>query len=69
MKHYIATIVRGNQSVRVVSVEGMTGYEFDAAGKESLPLAVDLALLQTREGISEIDRIIQEQQKPGKRTT
>lgn len=66
MKHYVATISRGTQSVLVMSVDGLVGYEFGAVGKESLPLAVDLAVLQTQKGISEIDCIIQEQKVPSR---
>jgi len=59
MKHHIATITKGGQRVQVKSVEGLAGYEFDAEGEESLPLAVELAILQTRGGIGEIDMLLQ----------
>lgn len=59
MKRHIATITEGNRSVQVMSVEGLIGYEFDAVGVESLDLAVELALLQTRKGIGMIDRMMQ----------
>ena len=57
-KRYIATITRGNQSVQVKSVEGLIGYEFSAEGKESLPLAAELAVLQTQKGIGAIDALM-----------
>lgn len=62
MRRYVTTITKGTQSVLVVDVEGLTGYEFDAVGKESMPLAVELAVLQTQKGVGEIDRIISKQQ-------
>ena len=49
MERIVNTIGQGNQSVEVVEVEGMTGYRFDAVGRDSLPLAVELAVLQTQE--------------------
>lgn len=63
MKQYIATITKGNQSVQVMKVDGMIGYEFDAVGKGSLPLAVELAVLQTQKGVSEIDEMVQKHLK------
>ncbi len=48
MKQLIALASSKGQKVQVVTVEGLTGYEFDAVGPESLPLAVELALLQTQ---------------------
>jgi len=41
-------ITKGNQSVNVMQEEGLIGYVYEAIGKDSLPLAVDLALKQTR---------------------
>jgi len=44
----ILTFSKNNQSVQIVEVENMIGYVFNAVGKESLPLAVELAILQTQ---------------------
>lgn len=44
----IGTIKKDNQQVKVVKVEKMIGYRFDAIGKGSLPLAVDLAVKQAQ---------------------
>jgi hypothetical protein len=39
----VGTAKCNNMLVNVVRQEGLIGYRFDAVGKESLPLAVDLA--------------------------
>lgn len=61
MKHCVATITKGNQEVQVLNVDGLTGYEFGFVGAISLPLAVELAVLQTQKGIGVIDELIQTQ--------
>jgi len=61
MKHHVATITRGNQEVQVLDVDGLTGYEFGFVGTVSMPLAVELAVLQTQKGIGVIDELIQTQ--------
>ncbi len=48
MKQLIAVVSSKGQKVQVVTVDGLIGYEFDAVGPKSLPLAVELAVLQTQ---------------------
>jgi len=48
-KRLIRTIKANNQVVDVMQVENLTGFSFDAVGKESLPLAVELAVRQAKE--------------------
>lgn len=57
MEKLVTTINHDNQSVEVVKIDGLIGYRFDAVDKESLPLAVELALLQTQKPV-ELARII-----------
>ncbi len=54
----IASIQKGGMEVRVVEVPNLTGYRFDAVDESSLPLAVECALLQTRKGSGEINRLM-----------
>lgn len=59
----MAVLERGGMRVEVVKEEGMVGYRFDAVDEESLPLAAELAVLQTQRGIPYIDGIIREAQE------
>ena len=52
------TIQKGSQKVNVVKVENLSGYRFDAIGRESLDLAVELAVRQTQKGQREIDLLL-----------
>ena len=49
MENVIGTVKASNQTANIVKVDRLVGYRFDAVGKESLPLAVDLAIKQARE--------------------
>jgi len=51
---------KNGQEVNVVQEQGLTGYRFDAIGKESLPFAVDLALAQTQGKLDIKDKQIRE---------
>ncbi len=60
MEKIVGVINRGEMETKIVEILECPqfGYRFDAMGKESLPLAVDLAILQSRKGSSEIDKLI-----------
>ena len=54
----ITTVKRGGMEVEVARVQGLIGYRFNAVGVESMPLAVDLALVQAQKGVYMIDRML-----------
>lgn len=60
----IGTITLKGWSVEVSQVEGLTGYRFDAVGAESLPLATELAVMQTQKGQPAIDSILRQGRQP-----
>ena len=54
----VGTIKNKGQEVDVVCVEGLSEYSFEAVGEVSLPLAVELAVVQTQKGRGFIDRLM-----------
>lgn len=61
----MATVQKGSMEANVVEEPRLGGYRFDAVGTESLPLAVDLALLQARGGMPAINRILSKGEEHG----
>jgi len=59
MRRIVKVVSRGPYSVNVVKVSGMGGYRFDALDRESLPFAVDLAVLQTQRGLPYIEELLE----------
>ena len=53
----VGTIGKGTMKVEVNKVVGLKGYEYLAIGEKSIPLAVDLALLEQKRGSQAIEDI------------
>ena len=59
-EQFVGTLKRGDMEVKVVELPECPtfGYRFDAVGEDSLSLAVDMAILQTRQGKQRIDKML-----------